>query len=231
MSFTIDNRLVVLIEHQSTINQNMPLRLLLYISRVYEKLVNHKTMHQKKQIKIPTPEFIVLYNGGAPYPERKEVRLSDAFMNAENIQISGKSDLSLELVVQVYNINYGCNAPMLERSRALEGYSFFMSKIREYQKEFPLEEAMEKAIKYCIEHDVLKEFLKENSPEVVNMLLEEWTLEDALAVEREEAREEALEEGLKRAALEIAQKMKARSHPLMEIIEVTGLSQEVVEQL
>ena len=34
ISFTIDNRLVVLIEHQSTINRNMPLRLLLYIARV-----------------------------------------------------------------------------------------------------------------------------------------------------------------------------------------------------
>ncbi|GHV90722.1 hypothetical protein AGMMS50268_12250 [Spirochaetia bacterium] len=36
LSFTVDNRLVVLIEHQSTINPNMPIRLLMYIARVYE---------------------------------------------------------------------------------------------------------------------------------------------------------------------------------------------------
>ena len=67
VSFTIDNRLVVLIEHQSTINQNMPLRLLLYIAHVYEKIINHKTVHQKKLLEIPAPEFIVLHNGIAPH--------------------------------------------------------------------------------------------------------------------------------------------------------------------
>ena len=59
----------------------------------------------------------------------------------------------------------------------------------------PFEDAMTNAIKYCIEHEVLKQFLEENSPEVVNMLLEEWNLDDALAVSREEALEEGREEG------------------------------------
>ena len=40
LCFTIDNKLVVLIEHQSTINNNMPLRFLLYIAREYEKLLD-----------------------------------------------------------------------------------------------------------------------------------------------------------------------------------------------
>jgi len=38
VSFTIASRLLVIFEHQSTINQNMPLRLLMYIARVYEKI-------------------------------------------------------------------------------------------------------------------------------------------------------------------------------------------------
>ncbi|MCL1853812.1 MAG: Rpn family recombination-promoting nuclease/putative transposase [Peptococcaceae bacterium] len=42
VAFVIDGKLVVLIEHQSTINQNMPLRLLLYLGRVYEKLLDNK---------------------------------------------------------------------------------------------------------------------------------------------------------------------------------------------
>ena len=37
ISFEIGGKLVVLIEHQSSINANMPLRLLMYIARVYEK--------------------------------------------------------------------------------------------------------------------------------------------------------------------------------------------------
>ena len=226
VSFTIGNRLIVLIEHQSSINENMPLRLLLYITHVYEKIINRKKLYHKKRVKIPAPEFIVLYNGSAPYPEQKEIKLSEAFMDIEDLKLPENNKICLELIVKVYNINYGQNTPMLERSVDLAGYSFFINKLREYQLEYSLEEAMEKAIKYCIEHNVLKEFLEENSSEVMNMLLEEWTLEDALVVEREEALEEGRE-----AILEIARKMKAGSRPLSEITEYTGLSPEVVEQL
>ena len=38
--FTIDNKFILLLEHQSTINNNMPLRCLLYIAREYEKLID-----------------------------------------------------------------------------------------------------------------------------------------------------------------------------------------------
>ena len=36
VSFTIDDKYVLLLEHQSTLNNNMPLRCLMYIARVYE---------------------------------------------------------------------------------------------------------------------------------------------------------------------------------------------------
>ena len=38
ISFEVGDKLVVIIEHQSTINPNMPLRLLSYITRVYETI-------------------------------------------------------------------------------------------------------------------------------------------------------------------------------------------------
>jgi hypothetical protein len=66
ISFTIGGKFVVLIEHQSTINLNMPLRCLLYIARVYEKLVENKALYRKKAVPIPFPEFYVLYNGAPP---------------------------------------------------------------------------------------------------------------------------------------------------------------------
>jgi hypothetical protein len=63
ISFTVDGRLVILLEHQSSINENMPLRCLMYIARVYEKLMEGNAIYYQRLIKIPTPEFIVLYNG------------------------------------------------------------------------------------------------------------------------------------------------------------------------
>ena len=79
VSFEIDGKLVVLIEHQSTINPNMALRLLMYIGRVYEKIIDEKNVYSGKPLKIPRPEFFVLYNGVEPYPDEKIYRLSEAF--------------------------------------------------------------------------------------------------------------------------------------------------------
>jgi len=55
-------------EHQSSINPNMPLRLLIYIAHVYEKIINRNLLYKTKLEKIPTPEFIVLYNAMCNFP-------------------------------------------------------------------------------------------------------------------------------------------------------------------
>jgi predicted transposase/invertase (TIGR01784 family) len=197
LSFTIDNRLVVLIEHQSTVNENIPFRLLEYIGRVYEKIVDRKKMYKTHLVKIHKPEFIVLYNGIKPHPDYRELRLSDAFMNIEGLKSTEDRKIPLELVVQVYNINHGHNREILKRSETLNSYSVFIDKVRENQKaDLPLAEAVKNAIKYCIDHNKLRVFFEKNSSEVFNMLTE-WNQEEYMEVALEEAREEGLELGIK----------------------------------
>ena len=60
VSFTLDNKIVVLIEHQSSISGNLPLRFLMYIARVYEKITDKRAAYRKKVLEIPTPELIVI---------------------------------------------------------------------------------------------------------------------------------------------------------------------------
>ena len=57
VSMIINGKLIVLVEHQSTINENMPLRFLDYVVRLYEKIVPQKSRYKKKLVPIPTPEF------------------------------------------------------------------------------------------------------------------------------------------------------------------------------
>ena len=85
ISFEIGGKLVVLIEHQSTINLNMALRLLMYIARLYERLVGGRDLYASKQIALPRPEFFVLYNGEAPCPDEQVYRLSDAFLDPSEL--------------------------------------------------------------------------------------------------------------------------------------------------
>jgi hypothetical protein len=82
----------------------MALRLLMYIARVYEKLVGDKKIYRAKPLPLPRPEFFVLYNGESPYPDEKILKLSDAFESAASLGIPEKENPSLELIVKVINM-------------------------------------------------------------------------------------------------------------------------------
>ena len=147
ISFEIGGKLVVLIEHQSTINPNMALRLLLYYSRVIEKKVKGSGLYSKKRLAIPWPEFYVLYNGTDPYPEKKVLRLSDLYEKPEELGLSERIHLLLELEVKVININKGRNVEIVDRCKKLSEYSAFIARVRAFWKELgDLEEAIKTAL-------------------------------------------------------------------------------------
>lgn len=218
LCFTIDDKFVVLIEHQSTINNNMPLRFLLYVAREYEKILDEDNIYKQKLIKIPTPEFIVLYNGEKNYPKEKSLKLSDAFYSNENIK--------LELIVDIVNINYDKNEDILNRCKTLNEYSYFIYLVREAIKKFrnEVEEddlisySLEKVIKECISKNILKEFLKLNGSEVVNMLSTEFKIEKAEKIWREEAFQDGIERGIERGMeLEKLKRLKQQIKMLKEL--------------
>ena len=204
VSFTIGDRLVVLIEHQSAVNQNVPLRALIYIGRVYEQIIDNKAIYRTKLLTIPTPEFYVLYNGRDAYPDMETLKLSDAFKRVGIPGAGGEHFQSLfpalELTVRVFNVNVGHNEKILERCEPLRGYAVFTGRIRENLKEGQsLEDAIAAAMNYCIANGILVEYLEKHGSEVRNMLFTEWKLEDAQQV--------WLEKVLKSAAKKAARKV------------------------
>ncbi|MDR0718152.1 MAG: Rpn family recombination-promoting nuclease/putative transposase, partial [Treponema sp.] len=135
ISFEAGEKLVVILEHQSTVSPNMPLRLLSYIARIYEKITAGKRRwYGKKGFKIPRPEFIVLYNGVEPFPEEETFRLSDAFEDVSSLGLSAAAaPPDLELTARVYNINEGHNRDMVQKDETLSGYVMFIAKVREFE--------------------------------------------------------------------------------------------------
>ncbi|MDR2965142.1 MAG: Rpn family recombination-promoting nuclease/putative transposase [Treponema sp.] len=213
LSFLIDNRLIVLIEHQSTINENMPVRLLTYVSEVYKRILNRKDIFLEKLIKIPVPEFIVLYNGNKPYDDYKELKLSDAFKDIEGLKID-KSTPPLELTAKVYNINKGHNPQMLEKSKTLEDYSIFVGKIKELKaNNLTLDESIRSAVRYCLENDVLTNFLRAHEGEVVNMILEDLTMDEWMDLRYEEGLEQGIATGREEGEQKIINLLQSGKSP------------------
>ena len=222
-----------LYEHQSTVNPNMPLRCLMYVGIVYEKLVINEDIYSDTRIPLPTPTFIVFYNGEQKQPERRVMRLSDSFAK-------DTGETNLELVVVQLNINPGYNERLKKECPTLLEYTLYVERVRKYQKEMPLDEAVERAITECIEEGILEEFLKKNRAEVrrVSILFdfdeekymrmrEEKGREEGRKVGREEGREVGREE----KCVEIAYHMFDRSRTPKEVSDLIGEPIEYITRL
>ena len=189
MAFTVKNRVLVISEHQSTINENMPLRDLIYVGRTLEKLLNRKSLYRRKLIPIPTPEFYVFYNGDTPYPTEKTLRLSDAYLEK-------REGSMLELEVKVININPSSGHRLLKECRPMYEYSWFIQQIKDYLAQgWSRDDAITQAVQDCLDNGIMVEFMQEHGSEAVNMLYTQWNWDDAMEVEREEAYEEGVEAG------------------------------------
>ena len=180
ISFTLDDKFVILIEHQSTINPNMPLRCLLYIAEIYEQLIDKGGIYKAKPMSIENPEFYVIYNGKAEFPEKKTLKLSELYRARDG------REPNLELIVTVYNVNHGYNENIMRQSKTLDDYAAFIAKVREYEKSgIELTAALHQAVEYCVKNNILREFLEANGGEVVGILKREWNLDDALKIREE----------------------------------------------
>ena len=159
-----------LYEHQSTYNPNMPLRMMQYISAVYDGYISSNDLDKygEELLQIPTPKLVVFYNGTKDEPDEKILKLSDSFSE------STRKNADIEVKVRMININYGRNKELMEACRPLYEYSWFIQTIRELRKRLKdIGEATGKALTVMPDDFILKPFLVEHMAEVSNMLSEE----------------------------------------------------------
>lgn len=213
ISFVFDFQLM-LYEHQSTVNPNMPLRDLFYVTRVLQGLTKKDNLYGHLLIKLPAPRFVVFYNGTDFQPKQQVLRLSNAFEKRQE-------QPELELLVTVYNINWGQNPELMEACQLLKEYAKYVEQVRNYAKEMPFPEAVEHAVDACIKDGVLAEFLSKNRAEAIAMSIFEYDEEKHIKSEREwayknghedgrrEGRREGRSEGLKKGEQRLAQLLQS----------------------
>ncbi len=219
ISFRIGNRLIILVEHQSTWNPNMPLRFFWYLSKLYRNFVDLDLIYRSTLVEIPAPEFYVLYNGTTDTPDFQEMKLSDAFAQPGS---------ALELTVKCYNINYEEGKGLLNSCHELLAYSTLVEQVRIGQNQgLSLFDAVKAAIRYCESHDLMAKFFKRNEREVYDMVSFKWDDNRAKKI----AAEENWERGKASAVLEIAVKLLKKSYSIHDIADVTDLSAEEIKKI
>ena len=187
-SFLID-RHINYYEHQASFNPNMPLRCLIYYVNDIEKVVKYKKkdMYGHKVIALPTPHFVVFYNGLEKRPETEVLKLSDSFYHKTN-------EPNVEVICTMFNINPGFNLSLKNKSIVLYGYSTFVDKVRFHLREEELGKAVDNAIDECIEEGILKDFFTTRRDEVTRMTHLDFTFETREEMIRRDTREETIEE-------------------------------------
>ena len=234
IAMLVDGKIVVLVEHQSTINENMPFRMLEYIARIYEKITDPKRKFGKSLMKLPMPEFYVFYNGKEDFPSEKVMKLSDAFMNFDDNLLSdcdlknriANQNSPLEISVKVININVDKENPILQHCKVLNEYSEFIEQVK-FNIECKIPDPFTKAIKQSSKNGFLTDYLQRKSTEVHNMLLMEYDYATDIEVQREEA----FEKGEHKAKIETAKNLLAMGISIEQVAQGTGLSIDEIQKI
>ena len=229
----VNGQFILMIEHQSTINPNMPLRLLEYIARIYGNIVDSKAKFSRHLVPLARPEFYVFYTGDQELPPESYLYLSDAFPNQPP-----KADLTLELKVKVCTIKSESPSPVVHSCHDLEQYVQFLELVEEARAaghENPLKWAIQEAVR----RNILRDYLERKGGEVLSILMTEYNYATDMAVLKEEAYEDGLfvglatgrEEGAYQTKLETARSFLSMGLEPEQVAQGTGLSLEVIQKL
>ncbi len=212
-----------LYEHQSSLNPNMPLRNLFYVSIEYQKLIEKRSLYSGRLIKIPNPNFVVFYNGTEKAEELVKLRLSDAYEKRSE-------DPNLELIVTQLNINPGYNEQIKNTCQTLREYMQYVERVRLYAADLPLEEAVNRAVAECIREGILAEFLSRNRAEAVMISILEYDEERERKLLQEEERlyrEELRQEERRAGRAEGRSEARAGYRGLLKCMREDGRSNEI----
>ena len=232
VSFVANNRLLILLEHQSTVNENMPFRCLEYVVALYQAEMKAKDKFSQTPMMLLAPEFYVIYNGASAYPAMKELKLSSLFKDSEKTP-------QLELKVTVININHPDNKDFLDKCNFLKGYGKLERKVRRYRELYG-ERGYIIAIEECIKEDMeLVEYLKRKMREVSQMFSAEYSYELELEASKEDGIREGMKRGMERGIergreegiLSVARSLVDIGISLDKVAQATGLSKEEIKTL
>ena len=164
----------------------------MYYAKMYDKYIKSRAIniYGSKLIKIPTPRYIVFYNGKEDIDSIKQLRLSDSFIKPDRTG-------DFEWTATLYNLNKGKNDSLRVRCKVLDGYMKLIERIQSnLKKSEDIEKAVDTAVVSCIEDGILSEFLLAHRAEVIDMCLTEFDEKTFVNGIKEEGREEGREEQL-----------------------------------
>ncbi len=187
LAFRVGDKVMFLVEHQSSWTMNIIIRVLMYLVQIYHDYFEEQEadLYGSKKVHVPEPELYMIFTGErASRPET--ISLSEEFF--------GGKECAIEVKVKVL---YGDKG-----NDIISQYVAFTKVYNEQVKQYGRSrEAVTETIRICKDSDVLREFLVGREKEVISIMMalfdEEKIMRTHIASERREASRKAAEKMLK----------------------------------
>ena len=221
LGFSVGNRLMVLVESQSTWTYNIIIRALMYLVQTYHDYFKrtNQNLYGSKRVNMPKPELYVIYTGNRKnIPD--SVSLSKEFFADEKISI----DAEVKVLYQ-------------ENENDIIGQYIIFSKV--YNEQRKLHGATKKAvletIRICKDRNVLKEYLESREQEVVDMMMTLFDDEQILKAYTKDIKNDTARETERNTAIKMIEMGKlsleeiAKCVPSLSMKELRELEAEVLQ--
>ena len=193
LGFRIGDRVIILVEHQSTWTENIVIRIFLYIAQSFQDYINEHELnfYSSKKIKLPKVEAYVVYTG------HKED--CPDVLSLNKLYWDGDEDYTVDVRVKV--LRDGKKGDIL--NQYVEFLKVLDDQIKIYGR---TKKAIREAIRICKEHNILREYLKEREPEVISIMISLFSQEKIQELYGKEKRQEGWEEGWEEARAEFSKR-------------------------
>ena len=221
LGFQVRDKLILLVEAQSTFSPNIPLRMLMYLAKTYNEYIekHQLSLYREKKVSIPRPELYVIYTGEKEAPDI--LRLSDMYEG------SGSADLTVRV------LRDGQPGDIL--SQYVDFCQVANEQVSLYGR---TDEALMSTIQLCLEQGILVPFLDSRKKEVVDIMTRLFSQEKAwemeLAANARENREAGRVEGRVEGRMEAQADMLRRllqKFSILEVSQIMGIPQSEIERL
>lgn len=217
LGFIINNKLMILIEAQSTWTMNILVRILLYLAQSYHEYFQRTSQnyYKSKKVKMPRPELYVIFIGNKGRKPDK-ISLSKEFFK--------DADIDLEIKATVIYEN--------DKDDIINQYIIFCKVFNEQTRQHGMtQKAVMETIRICKSRNILKEYLAQREKEVVTIMMSLFNEEEILKMyvksERHDADRETAERMIKDG--EMSLEKIARYIPSLSMEELKEIEAEVMQ--
>lgn len=213
LGFLVRDRLIILVEAQSTWSENIVIRVLLYVVQTWYKYIKRMKLdvYDEEKITLPKPELYVIYTGRNPGSKPEEISLKENFFGGADIAVDCKVKVLLD----------GKKGDII--NQYVRFCQVFNEQVRIHGR---TRKAVEETIRICQNEDVLKEYFERQREEVMDMMLTLFDQETLMknhdaSVERRTREEERVS-----SIRNVMNNLKTTAEKAMDILGIPASEQE-----